>query len=450
MITYRSLRRILAIVVTLAFLAGCSEDDPDSTETTGEQDGEEQQTEEEAGEEEAGEAEETEDASTGAEGDSAVPEETGPADDSLEPVKIGWINNDDGPVSFPATTAGFETAIAYINDKLGGIDGHPVEGVLCSAALEQDSVRQCAQQMANDDSIDVVTSGYMVVSEPVFPVLEQAGKPILVGNPLNVPDFTNPDTALAFMPGNPGISAGAPVYVVDHEDAEKVAIVVSNNDAGRSAMGLAEMVLEDDPVEIASVFVNDDEADYTGPIQAAGAADADAFVPLVAQPGCIQVANAISTLGLDVPVGTTGLCGAPEVREAVGEKILGWTIGATGPLPQFAEPGTEPEADHYNEVFPEYGDEEMMYGPAATSGFSMALALWEIGNEIGYDALSPDTWFEGMKAFEGPVYLGPRTLACGSVEAFPGLCSTASRWFTITEDGLEDATGGVPVDPFNR
>src|SRR5262245_20528042 len=51
----------------------------------------------------------------------------GPADTSLEPVKIGWVNVQGGsltPLGESATGAA-ELAVKYINDHLGGIGGHP-------------------------------------------------------------------------------------------------------------------------------------------------------------------------------------------------------------------------------------------------------------------------------------------------------------------------------------
>ena len=91
MTTSRWLIRILALFVSLTLLATACSDDEDDVATTDDT-AEDQEAEEEPEDEPA----------DAASGESAVPEETGPADDSLEPVKIGWINNDDGPVSFPA------------------------------------------------------------------------------------------------------------------------------------------------------------------------------------------------------------------------------------------------------------------------------------------------------------------------------------------------------------
>ena len=54
------------------------------------------------------------------------------ADESLPPVRIGLLNQENDPVgSFPEIRLGIEGAVAYINTELGGIGGHPIELVTC-------------------------------------------------------------------------------------------------------------------------------------------------------------------------------------------------------------------------------------------------------------------------------------------------------------------------------
>lgn len=389
-------------------------------------------------------------AAPGGEGESALPEETGPADSSKEPVVIGFINNTESqPIAFPGSKIGFETAVELINAKLGGIGGRPVQVKACSANLDPTSVQQCAQEMANDPKVTVVATGFIVVgSDKMYEVLGAANKPILVGNPLNVADFTATN-AVSYYPGNPGITAGLPVFAVDFLGAKKLAVVVSDNDAGRSAIQLVQTVLAQDGVEIKPVFVKDNEVDYTGPITAAGANDADVFLPLVAQPGCIQVAKALDTLGIKVPVASTGLCGDRTVLDAVGELVEGWYIGFNG-VPSNVGEGKDPEADYYNQAFAEFDKPENATLSGATGGFGSAMALWSIGNTIGADKLDSASWLEGMKAFTGPVFLGPRSVKCPG-PTFPAVCTTQMRVFQI-KDGTPsvDATDGVPVDTANR
>jgi ABC-type branched-subunit amino acid transport system substrate-binding protein len=378
-----------------------------------------------------------------------VPEEVGPADDSLEPVVIGWMNTDEGTPSFPATTAGVEAAAAYINDKLGGFDGRPLEVRTCSTGLDDASIQACAQEFANDDDVSLVATGYVLnAGGPQYPIFDAVGMPVNIGVPLQAPDLSY-ENGVAYFPGNPGISAGLPFFLAKYQGAKKIAIVVSDNDAGRGAIQLVEATKSNPimaDVEITPVFVSDDEVDLTTPINAAGAADADGFVPLVAQAGCVQVANALDSLGLDVPVATTGLCAAKEVTDQVGDLTDGWFIGFSG-VPVFSGPGVDPEVDLFLEQYPEYGPPDQQFRTSASQGWGHMLTLWAVAQEIGADNLTREGWSEGQKAYTGVVNLGPRSVECPG-PAFPTVCGGASRVYELSGGAFTDATDGETIDPF--
>ena len=58
----------------------------------------------------------------------------GEADDSLEPIVIGYVNQEGGVPAFPEATVGTEAAVEYINGELGGIGGHPLRAEDLSGA----------------------------------------------------------------------------------------------------------------------------------------------------------------------------------------------------------------------------------------------------------------------------------------------------------------------------
>jgi branched-chain amino acid transport system substrate-binding protein len=62
----------------------------------------------------------------------------GAADPSLEPVVVGYVNQEGGVPAFPEATAATEAAVEYINAELGGIGGHPLELKHCSVQAEED------------------------------------------------------------------------------------------------------------------------------------------------------------------------------------------------------------------------------------------------------------------------------------------------------------------------
>ena len=81
----------------------------------------------------------------------------GEADPSLTPIKIGWLNQQGGPVEVSATaTVGAQIAAGFINEHAGGIDGHPVEADACFIATSEEQGQQCGQQIANDQAVDAV------------------------------------------------------------------------------------------------------------------------------------------------------------------------------------------------------------------------------------------------------------------------------------------------------
>src|SRR5579875_2353038 len=50
----------------------------------------------------------------------------GPADKSLPPVYVGYVNQQGGPTAVGLlATAGAQMAVNYANAELGGVDGHP-------------------------------------------------------------------------------------------------------------------------------------------------------------------------------------------------------------------------------------------------------------------------------------------------------------------------------------
>ena len=59
----------------------------------------------------------------------------GPADKSLPPVYIGYVNQQGGPTAVGLlATAGAQMAVNYANAELGGVGGHPIQLVTCFIA----------------------------------------------------------------------------------------------------------------------------------------------------------------------------------------------------------------------------------------------------------------------------------------------------------------------------
>lgn len=430
---FRRTTRVGAVLAALSLLAAaCSDDDgvaADDTTTTAS-----------AEEAPAGDREPSD--------DPAIPDETGPADDSLDPIVIGAINMDDGVPSFPGVSIGWDVAADYVNEHLGGIGGHPIEIRHCSVGLDPESNQACAQELANDDAVDVVMSGFVITSAPIYPVLEQAELPISIQTPFGESDFAA-TIGFAHYPGNPGISSGLPFFAINELGASNITLAVEDNEAGRAAAaGIAQLpVITASGATVTPAFVAQGEADVTGPLLAGGADEADAVVIVAPAPTCIQVANAMDQLAPDTHVLGVSSCGEGAVKEAAGAKVEGWYLANAGPSTSLAE-GVDPQVDRIRDIFGELGDVEDLRLTSTATSFGQVLALWSIGNEIGADTLDRATWLDGLRGFTGPVFMGPDAAKCPGV-VFPAVCTFQSRFSQIAADGVETAVNdGEPIDPF--
>jgi branched-chain amino acid transport system substrate-binding protein len=372
----------------------------------------------------------------------AVPEETGPADDSLEPVKIGFVNQSEGTPSFPGPNTAAQAAVDYINEKLGGIDGHPVELVECVTGLDPDSNQQCAQQMVNDDSIGIVTTQFVLASDAFWPVMEQSDLVALQGTPLGVADFTS-SAAISFTPGGPGIIIGLASYAVERLGATSLAPIAADNAGGQASVQLMQSAPQLADIEITPVVVGETETDVAGALQAV---EADAYVIIAPANTCIQVARALDQIDSDTPVLGVSSCADPAVIAEVDDLVTGWISGGPGSLPGLPS-GTDPELDRYLEIMDAAGLADDASLTAAPQTFGQLLTLWQVGNEIGYDGLDRAGWKAGLLEFQGPVFLGPRSTSCPGA-AFPALCTTEARLLEIMGGGkLSDPVPG-PFDPY--
>lgn len=379
---------------------------------------------------------------------SPIPEESGPADESLEPVVIGALNMNEGVPSFPGFQVGWDTAAEYINAKLGGIAGHPVVVKHCGTAIDPDSNQRCAQELANDSSVQVVVGGINITSEPIYPILEQAKLPISIQTPLNQSDLMT-TAGFSHYPGNVGISGGLPFFAVTQLGAKSVAVIAGDSEGGRGAVALIEQVpiIQQQGITVTPVYVKDTDPDITGPLLAAGGDQADAILVIAPAPTCIQTANAMAQLGLDTPVLAVSSCSDNAVKTAVGDKVKGWYIGENGPSPSLAE-GVDPQVDHLRAVFAEFATVDEMTTTGAAVSFGQVLMLWSIGNELGADNLNREAWSGGLEAFTGPVFMGPPSAQCPG-PVFPAVCTSQSRMSQIGDGGVHtDANNGETLDPF--
>jgi branched-chain amino acid transport system substrate-binding protein len=380
----------------------------------------------------------------------------GPADDTMDPITIGWVNQGAGTSPAPATE-GAEMAVEYINEELGGVGGHPIRLKTCVVQTEEDGQR-CGTEMANDSEVQVVlTGGLLVGSTSLYPVLE-GRKPVIIGNPLVPADFLASD-AYAYAPGSPGIISGIGVFIATHlENVEKVAVLHTDIAAAKLA---AEQLLAPvltragiTDIGIVPAAATASAPDVASALQAAGAQDADVLALLVAEPLCIAAYDALRSLGAEPTVVGGVLCADTAMTRHLAD------IGEQGAAPNgwyFASPGYDLRIRDDEGQIDTFTSAIERYSPDADrdaytfAGFNEIMTVTKLMNMVGSDQLSAEALREQIRTYDGEVMGVAGTMDCGGNATFPALCGTqmgVHRYGGGEWESVADAYNDRAISPY--
>src|SRR5690349_9040391 len=107
---------------------------------------------------------------------------SGPADKSLPPAYIGYVNQQGGPTAVGLlATAGAQMAVEYANAELGGINGHPIQLVTCFIASAEEEGTVCAQKFLANKNVNVIEMGGVAVGVQSFFSTLGGAKPVIDG-----------------------------------------------------------------------------------------------------------------------------------------------------------------------------------------------------------------------------------------------------------------------------
>lgn len=367
----------------------------------------------------------------------------GAADASATPVKIGYITQEGAIPSFPESLVAAQASAKFVNDKLGGIKGHPVELVPCVVVSTQEEALACAQKMASDESIVAVQMSLLTVgTESVYSTLKDR-KPVLGQTPASPTDVT---TANVYQPwpGSFGVQGGIAKYVADTLHAKNAAVVYDADDPG-SSFGAKTLAAAFDSlgVKYNSVGTQTGSADVASALVSAGAAEADVLVRVGSTPSCVPTANAIAQLGITTPVIGLDFCTDDSVRKANGGDLPAWTY--VGQARSVFAPENDKEVAAYRAAIEAYAP-GAKYSGLAPYAWDAVIIATKMFNQIGTEKVTPNGVAEWWRAFQGPLFMGPEQIQCGFLEnkGLPGLCSTAV--FFTTYEGKDVWKPSVMVD----
>jgi branched-chain amino acid transport system substrate-binding protein len=365
----------------------------------------------------------------------------GKADPSRSPVSLGWVNVEGGPGGSPEATLGAQAAVAYVNDQLGGIGGHPLELRVCTVVSAEEEGQKCGQQMLGDSGVSAIGIGNLFLGDASFTSVIAGRKPVLVGVATG-PSLSTAKNTYSTFGDLPHIFGAWGTYSRDVLHAKTAAVLHTNTPGDKIASSAAVKGLQAAGLTVKSVGFDAQATDLLGPVTAAGAPSADVVVPVTIGAGCIGIAKALKQLGVTKPVVSTPLCMSPDVAQGLGGDLPTWTYGIAQTLPTDSS-AADSKAFLAAAAQAGLGNDKatLVFAPLA---WSTVLTYVKVFNAIGADKISPETVAAELKKFTGPVIMGAAEVECGKYQDAPAVCNDQSRFYQYQGKGqFKPLTGWI-------
>ncbi len=352
----------------------------------------------------------------------------GKANSSLPPVTVGWVNQQGGQQVIGAlATNGAQLAVKYINDQLGGIDGHPLVLSTCFITSAEEEGTTCGQKFLANKSISVIDVGAVAIGiQSLYSTLGTA-KPVITGVSVTPVDSTKSNAVILFgdvthVLGPFGTYAS---QVLHAKTAALVYPDIAGITDGAAAISAS---LKAADVKVKSVAYDPNETDLIGPLTSAGASSADLVIPYTEAGGCVNLAKGLEQLGITdaKKILSAPLCLNSQVAAGLGGDFPIWTYAIASSL--YGDP-TDPGMPAYMKVTAQYGQTAEAPDPWNIVSFGQMLTTARFLNQLGYSGITPSAVLTKAKAFTGPVALGAPSLDCGKYPSAPAVCNDRTQFF---------------------
>jgi branched-chain amino acid transport system substrate-binding protein len=359
----------------------------------------------------------------------------GKADSSKAPITIGFVNQEGGTPSFPENTKAANAAVDFINNNLGGVDGHALKLDRCVMQAEEDG-QKCAAQF-RDAKVPIAELSLAVIGNTAYYKTVGTKFPTLIGTTSAPADSVSPG-AYSLGGGGAAVLAAMAEVAKNQLKAKYTSVITVDNAGGKfSAEKIAIPYMDKiGLVHSKSVYYPQSATgpDVISALQAAQASKADAIILDPSTPAeCISVYDAVKTLNLKAKVIATPICNSDQFVKHAGGKPEGWVIVGFGVNPRVTD---DPQSKVFNNIMAAAGA-----SPEATQGFTPQvvrdfLSIAKFAHAIGPDKLTPAAFVEQIEAFAGPAFMIPGPLHCGkpSDPSSTTLCGESA--------GISQFTGG--------
>lgn len=348
----------------------------------------------------------------------------GPADTALDPVVVGVVNQQGGVPAFPEYLDTAELTAKFINEQLGGVDGHPLELQTCIVQSEEDGQKCASEFLTKKVPIAIWTLG--VLGNQSFYKTLNGKIPVVVSAPATGADTNTPH--VYSLDGGASATLVGMAELGQKDGAKTVAIVSDDSDAGKFTAGtvLVPLLKKLGVTAKAAYYpAAGTQPEMVSALQAAGATKADGVMFLGPTPShCLSAYKALEQLGVDKPVYGSVICTGDDfvTQTDEGQRLSDWAfVGLAGN----ARVEDDPQPAAFQAVMDAYGQGSLARAGHVLKTFGDLLTIDRWSNEIGADKLSPAAYEDAIKAWRGPGFGVPGELRCGTNEAEIGVCGSA-------------------------
>jgi len=291
-----------------------------------------------------------------------------------EPIVVGMLNLENGPVAFPQYKEGTEAAIEYINNYKGGIQGHPIELVECATDGQPATSTRCANQIVEKEPLFILGAADTGASG-AFPVYERKNLAYIGGMPLT-PVESNAKNAATFISIVVADNAAAAAFATETLKIKSASSVNVSDTQGKYTASQIVGSLENAGVDVSEVNVAPTASDLTSPAAEAVTSSSE-LIYIQVPNACAPMIKALESVGNTKPVISVATCASPSTLEAAGPAAE--EIYFPEPL-ELLSNGSE-DAEITNTAFDEYTSKEMPRETFAVEGFGAMMNAWEVLNE---------------------------------------------------------------------
>ncbi len=355
----------------------------------------------------------------------------GKANSKLSPVYVGFVNLQGGQVEVgPNATPAADVAVRYVNDKLGGVRGHPLKLVTCFIRNAEEEGTTCGQKLANDKRVTVVLIGALVIgNQSLYSAL--GGKKPIVGSVIILPVDEKQKNEFALFGSGTSVLGPYGTFAKQVLKAKTAAVVYPQVPGiAENAVPIANS-LRRAGISTKQVGYNPNSTDLVGPLTAAGAQSADLTIAQSNAAGCVNLAKALAQLRSKTKVLSNPLCLDPAVPAGLGGDYPKWIYAIASSLGfDLTDKGVPP----FRAVFKRYGKLTLTADPWTPVTFAQVLTTVKWLNAIG-TKITAQAFMKQARAFRGPVALGAPSVRCGKYKAMPAVCNDQTQFFQYQGKG---------------